>query len=470
MVFRIDVRRVAMLAITCNLAACVSNLDQQTVNADLVAESWVNERHYTASTKETQDTLFAYIHSQQLQDYLREAIAANYDLQAAAWNLAAQGLAWKQSTGELLPDITAVTEKAKEHVIEPITNERISADSVRAGLSVSWELDVWGRIWQARAAERTYHRVQQWDFEGSRDSLTGLVCRRWFEARHLRTVIRIETDRLNMFRNREASIKERYRSGLARQEDVVVAQTFLNRTQANILAASQQLGSLLRELEVLLGRPPNGTIAIDTSPLEIMPPVVSVPSVVLARRPDIQAAFSNIIAKRYEKASAYRALLPRFSLSGDINRSASRYSGLDSATTVWTLVGGLAQSLFLADLFSAGPIHRAKIVSYEEQAALNNYKGAVLNAIAEVESALANDASLLEQHDFLATAEQNAIELSVLYERRFAEGLVSLLDLLEAQQQVLDIRLSLSENQFEAMNNRITLGLALGLGGPALEP
>lgn len=87
-----------------------------------------------------------------------------------------------------------------------------------------------------------------------------------------------------------------------------------------------------------------------------------------------------------------------------------------------------------------------------------------MTAVQEVEDAIDQETSLARQQDHLQEALASARRTLDQYRQKYRTGLVSLLDLLEVQQQLYDLQAQLDDLTYQRLDNRIGLGLALGLG------
>jgi outer membrane protein TolC len=192
----------------------------------------------------------------------------------------------------------------------------------------------------------------------------------------------------------------------------------------------------------------------------VITPLVEIPPQDLARRPDLQQAYAEILAAEHQTKAAYKALLPSLSLQAGLSGSGEALHDALFASPVWGLLGQLTQPLF----------HGGRLKAEAEKTALTAeqkywaYRETLLNAVIEVENALSLEKSLQKRQHHIQTAYESARISQQLYMQQYRQGLTTFLDLLTIQKQSFDLEAELTQVTYQRLSNRITLGLALGLG------
>ncbi|MGN1056194.1 MAG: TolC family protein, partial [Comamonas sp.] len=244
--------------------------------------------------------------------------------------------------------------------------------------------------------------------------------------------------------------------------DGQLANANLESARAGMLQRQEALEQLLRQLQTLMGQYPSGQLATVHSLPPVPPaPSAGVPAQLLERRPDVRAAQLQLQAAGYRLQAAETALLPSLSLSGSAGFSAARFADLLSSSNVlWSIAGRVLQPIF------QGGRLRAQIDASDAQRdeALGAYAETALNALMEVETALAIDQLLLQREQSLersATAAEEALRVSY---NRYRQGIDPFLNVLESQQRALDGRSAQITAHHARLENRLALHLALGGG------
>jgi multidrug efflux system outer membrane protein len=325
------------------------------------------------------------------------------------------------------------------------------ADSTSSGASVrmSWEADVWGRVQAGASAADENLRATVADFEYARQSLVANVAKAWYLAIELqgqeslaREIVAIRSELLNVIEIREEL-------GAVSNQDVFLARSDLSGAEAVLRDTIGGQKEARRGLEILLGRYPGGQIDLASDLVPVPPPISSgLPSELLERRPDLQAAERRVAREFFLTEEARLASLPRFSLTAD--------AGLGDAIS--NLGAGL-----VAPLYTGGAIEAQLAgATASQEAALAAYGLAALNAFEEVETALTNERLLAEREQFLSEVVDNEFEAYKIQTIRYEEGGADMLSVSQIQSRWIAARIALLRIENERLAQRINLHLALG--------
>jgi len=331
-------------------------------------------------------------------------------------------------------------------------------ESYQTDVSVSWELDLWQKMSDEVQAADMDIISSQASYQGARDALAANIMRNWLQINLQQQLINIETSRLTVLENNESFILSRYRSGLGALEELDNARTSSAQTRATLAEQQETLAKNQRDLGLLLGQT-TGIKASSEFP-SVLQPLVRLPEQDLGRRPDLQAAYSEIRAAQYRTDVAYKALLPSISLSASLTDIANSPSDALLTSPAWSLLGQLT-----APIFQGGKLRsEIEIAELTTEQTFWAYQETLLIAVNEVDNALGQERSLQRQQQHLNDALSSAKRSEVNYQTKYRQGLVDILDLLTVQQQTFDLQSQLSQATYNRLVNRIDLGLALGLG------
>lgn len=328
------------------------------------------------------------------------------------------------------------------------------------GLGITWELDVWGRVQNGAKAALGEVWAASLEVEAAKFSLAGQTASQWFGL--------IAADRRlaassALAANHEQAVqfsRERYALGLLSAAELRQAETEYALAQAEKIGRELERGRAARSLEVLLGRYPANTLESSTG-LPPMPPALDagVPSEMLERRPDVQAAAIRLMASDQRLLAAKKNLLPRFTIQASGATQAKYRDYLFTEDSfVWSLGGGLLQPLFDGGQIRAG-IRAQRALMFE---AIQRYRDEVYTAFREVEDGLAADAGLRRQRQHLQRSYELAQESASSARERFEGGSIDARMLLASERSVLVVEQRLLELDLAALNNRVALNLALG--------
>ena len=331
--------------------------------------------------------------------------------------------------------------------------------SQTALMTLTWEIDVWGRLSSAASSADLSLIATESDLQAARNSLAGRVMQRLLDIETTTKLIDVEQRRVKTLTVNEQLIRDRYLVGLGNLSDLDAARSALARSRATLRAREETLAQIHRALAELLGG--EGLESTSQSePLFVREALAPIPAVVVTERPDVRAALYRIAAADTAADSARAALYPSFMLTADTNSTARSLADAFREDPSWSVLGRLT-----APLFQGGRLRtEAKSAAYAAESAYWSYREVLLRALTEVEDRLGQEAALRERQQHLATALQYARQTRQTFEQQYREGLADILDLLSAQQTAYDQESQLLEIQLERQRNRIDLGLALGLG------
>ncbi|CAM2010357.1 TolC family protein [Acanthopleuribacter pedis] len=425
--------------------------------AEAVPQSW---REPTGDLPFS-DHLLQVIDEPALTALIDEALAENPGLAATALRLEAAGVLVKQARAQDLPRLDAGFEAGRNNQTpDPLTGQNTTAGSLQPTVSFSWELDLWGRLADHRRAAQWQRDAQEADWIALKDALVVRGVQTWIAAVNSGRMVAVQERRLAMLAEVEAIQADRYRNGLAGYEEAAAAKTQNALARAEQHAQAENQRRALRELAILLGRPPQHSPDLPAQLPAIRLTQPALPAAVLLQRPDVRAALARLETARATADAARKAQYPNLKLSSQVFRQSAQLSGLGAAETGWNLLGSLFQPI----LDHGALAYAARAQRLEADAAVFDVYDIVLRALGEVENALDRERSLTAQMDALAVAEQEARRNSAFFEARYRDGLDSLQSWLIAQEQEISIAMQREALQAAHLVNRIDLALAAGLG------
>ncbi|MFA0676628.1 TolC family protein, partial [Vibrio sp. 10N.222.51.A6] len=126
---------------------------------------------------------------------------------------------------------------------------------------------------------------------------------------------------------------------------------------------------------------------------EVEAPPLRLPGEMIGSRPDLLAAYQQVLAADKSAAVAYKDLLPKFTLSASVYRSGSTPNQLIDNPSLWNLVGGISAPL----LDQSSLQTKAKIAQLQAEESFVDYQKKLLVAINEVGNALDKEFYLKQQ-------------------------------------------------------------------------
>ena len=269
--------------------------------------------------------------------------------------------------------------------------------------SVSWDLDVWGRVRRQVESNVAGAQVSAADLANAKLSAQATLATDYFDLRAEDSLAELLRETVEADRRALEITRNQYRAGTQSSIDVVTAQAQLQSAQAQLVGVGVQRQQFEHAIAVLTGRAPS-ELSIAPAPLTGVVPVVpsGLPSALLERRPDIAAAERQAQAANALIGVQIATYYPDISLSALGGFEASSVSRLlNVASRVWSLGATGAETVFSGGARPAAVT--AARASYDQSVA--TYRQTVLTAFQQVEDALSN-LRILERQ---AAAEARAV-------------------------------------------------------------
>jgi multidrug efflux system outer membrane protein len=401
-----------------------------------------------------------------LDDLEQHAIAANPDIQIAVSHVDQADAVRRSVHSAQLPTVTAGasagrTRVAQQRPLNGNTSGKASTfNDVQLPLTLSYEIDAWGRIRRMVQSATTTQQATGADLRFVRLSVAASVATDYYTLREADADINIlQTTIVDLQRGYEIT-NNQFQRGLISELAVRQAQTILDQTRARVEALHIQRSLSEHAIAALLGRPVAGfSIAVATTlPL---PPIIpaGVPADLLGRRPDIASAERSAAAASEQIGVAKAAYLPQISLTG--------FAGYESTNPATLLnwqnsIASMAASA-VAPVFTGG---RLKANVDQAQAlyrqSVAQYEKTVLMAYQDVEDQLAALHYLSNQFDAGSSAVADAKRAEEIASNRYNTGLVSYLDGVFAEQTLLANQEISMQVQGQRMMTTVALIRALG--------
>lgn len=404
-----------------------------------------------------------------LNSIVEEALANNLDINRTTARVLEVRSQFIQARAARLPqlDFRGNIEKRRSTITTSGPNPadvRLTIDGYDLTLPASFEVDLWGRLARSEEAARADLLQAEENRRTIAQTVVADTISLYFQIESLERRIQITEDSIDTFRISLQVAENRYRRGLTSVLDVRQARRLLAQTEAVMPLLREDLGATQQILAVLLGRypktrPPNRHPPDYFKILTPVPP--GIPSDLLKRRPDIRAseAFLESLNARVGVAKASR--FPSLALTGSLGYSSAELNDLlDPTSELRRIAMGLTQPLFDGGSLKA----RQRAAEARYQQGLMEYAKNLLNAFAEVERALLGRQEQLERREKLLVFLAEARAAQEVAEARYLRGLISYLNVLDAQQSRFTAEQNVVAVDLSILVNRVNLYRALGGG------
>ena len=405
----------------------------------------------------------------ELDQYEDRAMASNQTLQAATARLAeARAFARVTSSG-LFPELDAGVNGQRQRLSanRPINGSTITPGVVTQNVfnipfTLNYEVDLFGRVRRSLEAANASLQASAADRENVRLMVSSELAADYFQLRELDAEIGVVQKAVDFEKKGLDLVEKRHEGGAVSGLDVAQQQTVLDSSYTQLALLQQQRGQFQHALAALQGlAAPEFTAPV--RPLNMQPPAVPVglPSELLQRRPDVAVAERQVASANAQIGVAKAAFYPSIFLSGGAGfQSSDLVKLLDGPSAIWSL------GLSTLEPVIAGGRNRARLealkASYNEDVA--NYRETVLTAFQQVEDALSGLNALSAASESQLRAVSDADRTLNLANARYTGGLVTYLDVITAQEQMLTNERLATQIQGQRLVTEVLLVKALGGG------
>jgi multidrug efflux system outer membrane protein len=330
-----------------------------------------------------------------------------------------------------------------------------------AGASFSYEVDLFGRLSRASHAAMLDARSQEALLRSTQLLVQAEVAQAYLALRALDAERALVRGTLTTYVEALRLAERRFAAGDVASLDVERARTEVAATESEAIALDRRRAELEHALAVLVGDVASG-FTLAEAPWNAQLPVIpaGVPAAILTRRPDIAAAQDGLLAAQQRVGAAKAAWFPSLSLTASGGHASPEIADLFRwSMRAWTVGALLGLPILDGGRRDAG----VSSANAEMDAAAARYREQVLVAFRDVEDQLAALRHLSGQADAQARAVASAARTTALSDSRYRNGLVSQIELLDAQRS--ELRNRRAELQVRSARYQATVGLVRALGG-----
>jgi len=408
---------------------------------------------------------------EKLQELIRAALDANYDLRDAVVRVEAARASLGSTRSNQFPQIGASGDIQFTRISRggqtPLPASLVPSQNRNFGEAalnlLSFEVDIWGRLRRATEAARANMLSAEENRKAVVVTLVSDVATAYLHLRELDYELEISTATLATRRDSLSLTTDRQTGGVATLLDLRQAEQLVDTAEQTIPQIQQQIEQTENQITLLLGQSPGGIVRGQDFMQQELPPEVpaGLPSALLERRPDILAAEQNLVAANANIGVAKAAYFPQISLSGLLGGQSSQLSTLfNGPHSAWSFVPQVSQPIFTAGRLKSG----VKFAQAQRDSALIQYEKTIQTAFTDVSNALIAHQRVREsrvKQEALVATLQDRTRLAYV---RYRGGVDTQLNALDADRDLFQARLSLAEIRLNELLSVVQLYKALGGG------
>ncbi len=463
--------RSAMLACSAAvaLAGCAAGPDYHRTPVD-VPVAWTTEAPWRQAVPDdlaAKGPWWQRFGDPQLDALEQQALTGSQTLAAATARLDQARATVTAASASLFPQLGLGTRLARQKVSEnrPRTNyaapnfSTVENDFVGA-LTVSYEVDLSGRIRRTVEGAKASAEQSAADLENTRLLVTTELAVDYFSLRELDVELDVVRRSLDLQRRALELATARHDLGAASGLDVAQQQALLDSTLTQVDVLGKQRAQFEHAIATLTGTAAP-VFALAPKLNDLTPPAVpiGVPSDVLQRRPDVASAERAMAAANAQIGVATAAFYPSIILAPSYGVESSSMANLFSASSIlWSLGVSIAQPLFDAGRIQAN----VDFARGGYAVSVANYRRVVLVALQEAEDGITGMAALeraTTQSRIATASTQKVLDLA---NARYEGGVATYLDVITAQQALLNNERLTAQLQGQWMVTAVFLVKALG--------
>jgi len=293
-------------------------------------------------------------------------------------------------------------------------------NAFQLGATASWEPDLWGQIRREIEGAKAQAQASQADLINARLSAQSTLAVDYVGLRADDEQERLLNDTVTAYQRSLKIAQDQYNAGITAKSDLLSAQSQLASAQAQATDIQNQRAQFEHAIAMLIGKPPADLTIVPTKWTLTTPDApLTVPSVLLQRRPDIAASERLVAAANAQIGVQEAAYFPTVSLTGQGGLQSSTLASLFSASSsFWSLGANVAETILDFGARHAR-VQEAK-AAYDE--AVAQYRQTVLAAFQEVEDDLAADRVLGQEIPYRAAASQEADQAEQIALNQYKAG------------------------------------------------
>ncbi|MCM1504976.1 MAG: TolC family protein [Muribaculum sp.] len=457
-----------LLSMPATLAA--SGLDPAKELTDSVPGHWVYNEHFNQALP-TEDNWWANLDDPVLDTLIALSETHSADVLIAARRITVARQALNSARSAYMPTVNFSAGWSKSRSSGALGDDLVpatTADYFDLGLSMSWEIDVFGKIYEKSKQQKALWNASRADYAAVMTALSANIAKAYVQLREYQAQWAVAKEHISSQAKIVEITEARHEAGLASMLDVSQARQVYYSTQASMPTLEASIRNSVYSICLLVGVYPRelsdllNTMREMPDYQQIVP--VGVPMELLRRRPDIVESEYQLAAAASALGIAKKDFLPTLTLNGSIGTSAHKIDNLFknqsltyaiAPTLTWTVFDGLSRK------------YNAISAREQMEIEIHSYNSTVMTAVEEVDVAISSYIGSLQNIDFVEQVieqSRKALDLSVdLYKR----GLSPFNNVVSAQMSLLEYQNNLISSKANALTSLITLYEALGGGWDA---
>lgn len=444
------------LAASLILVGCATQapkFDKQPTGLLTHESSWVTE-HASASTG-LADSLLALFDDEVLTELVLLSQQNNLSLLQQKSATSALSVSVIQAAAAQSPELLLTQNSSRQD------NGTSLTEAHRVTLDAQWELDLWGGMQAQSNSEMASFNASKLNYQWMQASIAAQTMQAYINAVTQAQQLHLSEEKMHSFDTTLNVVTANFKAGTADLDDLTEARQNLASAEIGRIESQLSNRNSIRTLQVLTGAYPDGLDLVARQlPALMHAPDAKIPAAVLAQRPDIQSAWLTVQSASADILVAEAAKLPSIVLTAQLGSTSDALRNILSGDAIWSLASSIGYTLFDQGALNAVVAAKRSLAQKSYYA----YLETVITALSEVETALDTEQSYLQ----LERSQREVIKQAHLLlgnaEQDYRSGSAEMTDWLSYQRSYFNEQSALIETVNQRLQNRVSLGLSLGLG------
>lgn len=413
------------------------------------------------------DMWWKNFHDKDLNHFVEETLDSNSDLKMSALRTMRFRELLNIKKSEQLPKIDAYGSASKTKSYMVSFDQGFKYDQFDLGAMASYEIDLWGKLRNSKMAAFEDMMEESYLKESIKQRVIADSIISYFGLKTNTRVYQITKEQYHNEQTFYTYMHDQYKAGLIRKSDLLQEESLLEMYRDQMIQQKDILSAYNTAVATLQGREPKDiyqsryTVKAARYSAHSLPVPSNLPSDILQRRADIQAAEAKVKSSAFQVSVAKSAFFPTISLSGAagyVSGDLNRLFGSNNDTYS-------AEGNILAPILDFGKLQaNLEVTKIDQKIALLEYQDTVRKAFGEVKDSLHTYASNKKR---LASQEKRYRAISQkreIIEQQYKQGFATHLEFLEVRKEASEVALSLESIKFETLKSAVALYVSLGGG------
>lgn len=392
-----------------------------------------------------------------LQELIEEGLTHNTDLLTAALNVKEAQAALMSSRLAYAPSLGL----SPQGTISSF-DKHAATKTYSLPVTASWEIDLFGKLLNSKRNAQVALLQTKAYRQAVQTQIISAIANTYYTLLMLDRQLEISEQTADVLKRNVETMRAMKEAAMTNGAAVAQSEAAYAQVQASLPAIRQSIRETENAISMLLAQAPQtierGVLEDQQLPEEFS---VGIPLQLLSNRPDVRAAEMALAGTYYNTNSARAAFYPQITISGSAGWTNSAGSAIiNPGKLLASVLGSLTQPLF----YRGANIARLKIAKAQQEEAKLAFQQTVLNAGSEVSNALQQYQSATEKTAARTMQVESSEKAAEYTKELFQLGTSTYLEVLSAEQSLLNARLSQVNDTFDRMQAVVSLYQALGGG------